>query len=178
MRFMFKLEEDLGFIILCPEMKFGGLKLTVSGIVSHFGESSHLCVIPDNTDPEEAKVVKSICPAVKGGSSISSMINAGFKKAKKPWNLVVVSGNNIRYNPVLKYTRFTKSAKDVIYPVSDKSYWKWEDSSIHGMLIHREAFKEVGDFPDEESLPYCKLLWSVKALDKGYTFKGLIGKLA
>lgn len=175
---MFKLDKDLGFIILCSEMKFGGLRLTVSCIESYFSGAAITCVVPSNSDPEELKVVKSICPTVKGGTSISTMINAGFKKAKKPWNLIVVSGTNIKYNPVLKYTRFTKSVKDVIYPVVDKSYWKWEDASIHGMLIHKDAFKEVGDFPEEESLPMCKLLWAAYAMEKGYTFKGLVGKLA
>lgn len=105
---MFKIEEDLGFIILCPEMKFGGLKITSSSITSYFPKAPVTCVVPGDTDPDELKTVKSICTTIKGGSSISAMINAGFKKAKKPWNLVVMSGNNIRYNPVLKYARLQR----------------------------------------------------------------------
>jgi hypothetical protein len=157
-------------------MKFGGLKLTTSSIMSQFDNANFTCVIPENTDPEELKIVKTICPAIQGGASISSMINAGMKKTKRPWNMIVVSGHNIRYSPVLKYTRFTKSTKDVLYPVMDKSYWKWCDSSIHGILVHKEAFTEVGDFPDnEENLPMCRLIWSINAVEKGYVFKGLIG---
>lgn len=172
---MFTIEKDLGFIVLCPEMKFGGLKLTTSSIQSQFDNCSINCIIPENTDSEELKRVKEIIPPIKGGNSISSMINVGIEKTKRPWNMIVLSGHNIRYNPVLKYTRFTKSEKDVLYPVIDKSYWKWSDSSIHGILVHANAFKEVGDFPDEENLPLCKLLWSAKAIQRGYVFKGLIG---
>lgn len=172
---MFNIDKDLQFTVLCPEFKFGGVRTTVSSIRSNFNNPEVICSIPDTGTNEESRMVANICPIVKGGATISSMINAGLRKGTRDWNLVLVAGNVIKYNPLLKYVFFTKSEKDVLYRVVDKVRWRWEDASIHGLLMHRKAIGEVGDFPDEESIKSCKTLWGARAAKNGYTFKGLVG---
>jgi hypothetical protein len=172
---MLKIEKDLGFVILCPEFKFGGLRTTVSTIQANFDSASYICVVPGGSNEEDVKTASKICPLVQGKNTISSLINAGIKASKKNWCLIVMSGNVIRYQPVLRYNRFLASDKDVMYRVVDKVHWRWEDASIHGLLINKKALKEIGDFPDEESLQNCKLIWGAGAIEKGYNLKGLVG---
>ncbi len=173
---MLNFEKDLGFVILLTEFRFGGLRATTSTIGSNFNNAKCICVVPGGSDKEDMRTAKSICPLVEARETISSMINAGIEKSQKPWNLIVMSGNIMRYKPVMKYGNWMDSPKDIMYRAVDKTHWRWEDASIHGMMIHKEAMKEVGAFPeDEESLPMCKLIWGATALEKGYKLKGLVG---
>jgi hypothetical protein len=173
---MIDMDKDLGFVILLTEFRFTGLRTTVTTIRTNFKNSECTCVIPQNSNKEDVKTARTICNVVEGGETISSMINAGIKKSRQPWNLIVMSGNIIKYNPVMKYRRFLESEKDVMYRVVDKTHWRWEDASIHGLLIHKNAIEEIGAFPEsEESLQLCKLMWGAKATEKGYKFKGLVG---
>jgi hypothetical protein len=170
------IEKDISFVILLTEFRFTSLRATVTTINSNFNNPDCICIAPKNSNKDDLKVAKSICNVIEGGNTISSMINAGLAKSKRPWSLIVMAGNVIRYNPVLKYKRFIESEKDVMYRVVDKNYWKWEDASIHGLMIHKTVIKEVGYFPEEEeSLPFCKLIWAAKAVEKGCKFKGLVG---
>jgi hypothetical protein len=172
---MFNLDKDIGFIVLCPEFKFGGIRTTINTIKSNFDNPKFTCVIPGGSHDEDTNITKKICPIIKGGDTISSMINTGLKASKRPWSLVVMSGNTVKYSPLLKYVRFTKAKTDILYRVVDK-HWKWEEASIHGLLIHQDAMKDVGEFPEDvDSLQECKLLWGAKAVEKGYKFKGLVG---
>lgn len=173
---MIDIEKDISFVILLTEFRFGGLNTTASTIKSNFNNPDCLCIVPQKSNANDLKTAKNICNVFEGGNTISSMINTGVEKSKKPWSLFIMSGSLIKYNPVLKYQRFLKSNKDVMYRVVDKSHWKWEDASIHGLLIHKNALNEIGTFPEnEESLQKCKLLWGAKAIQKGYKLKGLVG---
>lgn len=173
---MLEFEKNLGFIILLPEFRLTGLRTTVSTIKSSFDDSKCICVVPGDSNNDDLKAIKTVCPIVSGKTTISSMINAGIKKSEKPWNLVIMSGNIIRHNPIMKYKRFLESSRDIMYRVTDKSHWRWEDASIHGLLIHKDAMKEIGTFSeDEESFQLCKLIWGARAVEKNYKFKGLVG---
>lgn len=173
---MIDLEKDLSFAILLTEFRFVGLRATVTTIKTNFNNADCICVVPKDSNKDDLKVVKTICPTVEGGNTISSMINTGVQKTKRPWSLIVMSGNIIRHRPVMKYSRFLESEKDVMYRAVDTKHWRWADASIHGILMHKNAMKEVGAFPEnEESLQTCKLLWAEKAIEKGYKFKGLVG---
>lgn len=172
---MIDLNNDLNFIILLTEFRFSNLRITVSTIKSSFNNAKLLCMVPKDSKEEDIKTAKTICPVFKGNDTISSLINIGMKKSERPWNLVVMAGNIIRHNPILKYKRFLTSKKDIMYRVVDKGYWKWEDASIHGVLLHKDTLKDIGDLPESESLQSCKLLWGGKAIEKGYAFKGLVG---
>ena len=171
---MFSIDNELSFIILCPELKFGGIKTTVSTINHFFPKTPLLCIVPANCGKEDLKRAKDIGPTYKGGKTLSSMINEGVKKSKTSWNLIVVAGNAIRYHPVLRYSRFATSEKDVLYPVLGLNNWSWDQSSIHGLLLNKSVLKDAGAFPEEESLYESKLLWSEKLLEKGYKLKGLV----
>lgn len=173
---MLDIEKDISFVVLLTEFRFTGLRATTSTVKTNFNNPDCICVIPKGSDAQDVKTAKTICNIVEGGNTISSMINTGIRESKRPWTLFVMSGTIIKYNPVLKYQRFVKSHKDIMYRVVDKNHWKWEDASIHGLLIHKDAIKEVGAFPEEgESLQRCKSIWGMKAIEKGCTFKGLVG---
>lgn len=167
---------DLCFVVLCPELKFGGIRTTVSTVRDAFPAAPCLCVVPKDADPEDAKTAGGIAPVVRGGQTVSSMINKGLGESRSRWNMVVVAGNAVRYGPVLKYARFVTAETDVLYQVRGQTEWRWDEASIHGLLISRAAFEDVGAFPeDEESIQGCKLLWAGKALERGYSLKGLVG---
>ena len=172
---MTEIEKDLGFVILLTEFRFGGLRATTATINSNFNNARYICSIPADSNEGDVKIAKTICPIVKGKNTISSMINVGIEKSERPWNLIVMSGNIIRHKPVMRYGRWIESKKDIMYRVTDKVRWKWEDASIHGMLIHKDAIREVGDFLEEESLPACKMEWATRAIQKDYKFKGIVG---
>lgn len=172
---MIDIEKDISFVILLTEFRFAGLRATTTTIKNNFNDPDCVCVVPGGSNVNDIKTAQKICKIAKGGNTISSMINTGIRESKKPWSLFIMSGSVIKYNPVLKYKKFIKSNKDIMYRVVDKNYWKWEDASIHGLLINKSVIEEVGDFPEEESLQLCKLFWGATAIEKGCTFKGLVG---
>lgn len=173
---MIDIEKDISFVILLTEFRFASLRATVSTVKNNFNNPDCICVVPQKSNTQDIEIANSICNIVEGGNTISSMINTGIQNSKKPWTLFIMSGTIIKYNPVLKYKKFIKSTKDVMYRVVDKNHWKWEDASIHGLLMHKTVIEEVGTFPEEgESLKKCKFLWGMKAIEKGYKFKGLVG---
>jgi hypothetical protein len=53
--------------------------------------------------------------------------------------------------------------------------WLFPDATINGMLLSKQAMKEVGDFPDGDSIVNSKLWWSGLAIEKGYKLKGVVG---
>jgi len=172
---MIDIEKDIGFVILLTELRTAGIYATAKTIESNFGKTKHICVVPEYSKEEALKPIKNISNIVKGGETISSLINTGIKESKKDWNLIVMAGNIIRYKPVSRYKQWVQSKKDILYRATNTMNWKWEDSSLHGLLMHKEALQEVGDFPEEKSLQFCKLLWGDSAIKKGYKLKGLVG---
>lgn len=160
---------NLGIIILCPEANYGTLKFTCNCIKAELN-CSFIAITKDKVFEEDLFDLKKYSPTFRGGNSTTSMINEGMKRLNTDWKLVVTSSSNVKYSLWKKYQKFLKEEKDILYPVIHKK-WKFYDISLNGLLIHKKAFTDIGDFPNEEPL----LTWASNAIDKNYQFKAIVG---
>jgi hypothetical protein len=142
-----------GFIVLCSSSNIGQLKSTTNSIKAYYPNS-------------EITVVE--------GSSSTSMINKGLKESKcNEWNFIIPAGGWIKSRIDIKYSYFIESNKDILFPVLKTRSINYNFMSHdNGMMIHKEAFTDIGEFPDGND---SKLIWATTAIEKGYKFKGVIG---
>ena len=80
-----------------------------------------------------------------------------------------------------KLRYFAESPKDVLYPVVGMKM-NFVEGSSNGILINKETFKEVGEFPEHKmqkagvnDFELAKLFWATKAIECGCKFKGIVG---
>jgi len=175
---------NTGFIVLASELNTGRLKSTRNSIWNNYGKETPItCVVPNNTSTIELKAAKELCPIHKGKTTITSLINAGFKHGHKEWNILVMEGTWVKANIDKKYAYFLESEKDIFFPiVTDydiqgkpvKIYNNFWDCSLNGLMIHQKTFKEVGDLADG-SLEQSRLIWNAEAQEKGCKFKAILG---
>ena len=176
---------SIGFIILSSELNSGRLKSTRNSIWNHYGEKIPMtCVVPKNAPAGEVKVAKELCSVHKGGETITSLINAGFKHGHKEWNIIVIEGTWVRGNIDKKYSYFLQDEQDIFFPVvtdydiqgkPSKIYNQFWECSLNGVMIHNKTFKQVGDFIDGESLELSRLGWTEQAISLGCRFKAVLG---
>ena len=163
---------DYGFVILCPERNLGGLIATVRSVARLFSKEC-LCVLPKGVTKKELAEFAEACPTVKGKDTYTSLINIGLKKSKSTWNFIVMAGSTFRYQFYRKYSYFLTDDKDILFPIVD-GHTNFVDATINGILLNRDAIQEVGEFEDIE-LPLSKVTWALKAINKGYRFKAIMG---
>jgi hypothetical protein len=138
---------NYGIVVVCQNN--GYLKNTLTSLNSHYPKNK-LTVITEGVD-------------------IYSMINKGIKESPcNDWNFVICAKGWIRKKFDLKYCYFIESNKDILFPVIKNNNFNFLDCDINGLLIHKDAFLDIGDFTN-------KLLWYAKAIEKGYIFKGVVG---
>lgn len=167
--------ESLGVIILCPERNSGGLKRTANSIKSEIPRCPCVSVVGNNTTKDDIIDLSKYSRISVGGKTIMSLIDRGMEEIDRDWCLVVVSGGAIRSSILYKYAYFTKSDKDILFPVIDKKYLFYE-ASINGILLNSGTYKNVGKFGDEEiSIQDAKLYWSDRAIERGCKFKAIVG---
>jgi hypothetical protein len=174
---MKKISTSVDFIILCPERNYGGLKSTVHSIQGSMPESSILCVVGKDASNEEIKEFSNLCPIVKSGKTYTSLMNTGLSKCKKSseWQIIVMAGMTVRYGAIKRYDTFCTDKKQIFYQIIDRK-WKFNEASIHGLCMQKQAFQEIGPFDEEEdNLQLVKLLWANQAFNKGYQLRGLVG---
>lgn len=173
---------DFGFVILAGDRNLAMIKSTLRSISHHYTDTPVVCVVAKETKSTEMKELKKLCPTYKGKTTFTSLINAGVHKTKE-WSLVVVEGSIVRKGLVGKYARFLESPKDVMYPIvvdydgqgrPVDLHTEFYNSSINGLLIHKNTLKEVGDFGDEP-LEMARVLWATRAIAKGVQFKAILG---
>lgn len=169
------IQNNVTFLVLCPELNVGGLRSTVNSIKSSYPGVPYLCMLGDNANAKDVKEFSGICPVAKAGGTITSLINTGIKKSKTKYCYIVCAGCLIRNTILKKYDLFLKDEKEVLYSVVDKNAWLFPDATINGMLLGKHVMKEVGDFPDDQSIVHSKLWWSALAIEKGYKLKGIVG---
>lgn len=174
---------SFGFIVISPEFNLGRLKSTTNSIKRNYPGASAICVLPKHAKAADLKEYKELCPTYKGNDTITSLINTGIDKGHKEWNLVIIEGSWMRQNIVPQFSKFVESTRDILFPISaeyDKAGKlarlndNFVDGTINGILIHRDTFKEVGNF-DNIQLEHSKILWAAKAIECGCRFKGVIG---
>lgn len=168
-------EDDLHFVILCPERNWGGLIGTSKSIKDSFPNSHAIAVVGDDATDAELKEFNAEVKTIRGGKTVSGLMNTGLKHSKNQWNFIFVAGNYIRYRILKKYFRFVETKNDVIYPVIDKC-WPFYDASINGILLHKTLFDTVGVFDEDiENFSNIKLLWALDAIKAGAKFKAIVG---
>jgi hypothetical protein len=167
--------ENFGFVILCPERNVGGLMSTVCSVQYHFPDKPYLCVVGDDATPDELKEFGGICRTLQGGKTYTSLINLGIRESRAAWVFLFMAGAVIRHGVFNKYRIFCTDNKHVMFPVIDRK-WMFDEASINGLFLNRNALKEVGEFSEEEEdFQMVKLLWASKAMEKGYQFRALVG---
>jgi len=167
-------QVDFGFVVLCPERNMGGLKSTIRSIKNYFPDSHQLCIAPSDAIKEEIKEMKDICPTEKGGDTYTSLINKGMAKAKAPWNFLMFAGSYLRTRFYHKYAYFVEDEKDILFPIVDRHYC-FVDGSLNGVLVHKAAFKEIGNMNEKFDIGEAKALWAAQGVEKGFRFKALMG---
>jgi len=172
---------DVGFIVLCPDRNTASLKNTVGSVRYHTSDRECIAVVPKGTVAKELKEFKEICETYKGQDTITSLVNTGMKKTKHEWACLVFGGSRIFPYTERRFLPWIKTDKDVIYPVVEHKFG-FVEASFNGVVINKNFFEEVGDFPtaamQKEGLndfEFAKLLWALDAMDKGAKFKGIVG---
>jgi hypothetical protein len=172
---------DVGFIILCPDRRIGGLKNTLGSIRCHSYNREAICVVGDDTTDEELKSFKQICETHKGDNTITSLINTGMKKLRQEWACLLFSGSRIPSYIEWKFSSWIKDEKDVLFPVVDRKH-DFITGSLNGVVINRRFFEEVGNFPTVtmkkhglNDFEFAKMFWAIDAIEKGCKFKAIVG---
>lgn len=165
---------NYGFIILCPDANIALLKSTVSSILIRHPGKQFLGVSAESILARDFKEMKNLCPLVKGGSTITSLINAGMAKTKAEWNFIFFAGVLIRRKIDERFSHFIENEKDILFPILDGKC-NFVDATLNGLFINKNTWDAVGKMDDEGKLDFVKCLWAAKAIDSGVKFKAIAG---
>lgn len=156
-----------------PESNPSLLKSTVNSIRFKY-DSPVVSITEKSVKSQSFKEMNAVCPTCKGGSTYTSLINAGLKHPPAEWNIIVIAGTYVRCRLAQKYSMFVENEKDIIYPVVEGKY-NFVDATINGLMIHKDCLKEVGKMAEVGAFEVCKLMWALDAIEKGYKFKAILG---
>jgi len=169
------MKQDFSFLILCHDHDVGALKNTVNSIQLVFNDKPYFALVGENARPVDISDLTKYCPVVKGGKTITSLMDAGITSSKTGWNFILNAGSRIKKGIMNKYQYFATNPRDVLFPVINRKYI-FHEASINGIYINKLAIKEVGEFGDAgEDIKTVKLLWAMDAIAKGYQFKAIVG---
>lgn len=172
---------DYGFVILSPDRNVAGLKNTLGSIRFYSYNRQAICIVDEDAPSSEVKEMKKMCDVYKGENTLTSLINAGMKKNKHEWAFIMFAGSRIPPSLEYKLDLWAKKDSDVVFPVVDRK-WQFVEGSFNGVFINKKFFNSVGDFPTAtmkkqgfNDFELAKMFWAVDALDKGCTFKAIVG---
>lgn len=166
---------NYGFVIICPNSNIGQIKTTTNSVKHNYQTDKYICVVPEDCHADDLKEMNKLSRTIKGGDTITSLINAGMDKTLCPeWNFIVIAGTWVRANLDRKYSYFVESEKDILFPIVDRQT-NFVDGSINGFLIHKKAWIDIGHMPSNNPLEICKLVWAINAVDTGHKFKAVLG---
>jgi hypothetical protein len=175
--------NNFGFIILSPSHHYGRMKTTVGSIKSNHPGKDLLGVVPADANEQDVSELVGLCPIIRGGKSVTSLINAGMRQSKSAWNILLLEGCYVRELVDRKLFRFVNKESDILYPVMAdynqqgkpiRLYLTFDECSLNGITIHKNTFSRVGNFSDNP-LEISKLIWSQTAMDHGCVLKGILG---
>jgi len=165
---------ELGFIIVCPTMKFHDFTLTLSSVETYVREHNVVCVLPPTKDVALQTQFNTATKSYRSKlATIPSMINKGIKYSKTDWNMVLVAGSRVKTNLSQKLSLINFEEMDIIYPVTQKKQ-NFLEAPLDGIFINKKMFKIVGDFEEWDNAEYAKILWTAEAAEANCTFKGLV----
>ena len=175
---------EINFIIISPEPNIGRLKGTVRSIKNNYDKSANIvCSVVKNIKKSEIDEMKIECPTYRGGTTITSLINSGFKNSKPGWGLIIMEGAWLPRKISERYSRWALDKKDIVYPlmanydrqgIPIKILNNFYECTLNGIMIHKEFFDEVGKFSDNP-LEISRFFWSLDAIEKGANFKSILG---
>lgn len=163
-----------GFVILCPEHTVGLLKCTVNSIKGRYPDLPMVCATDDSATAEDLKEMKAICPTYKGKNTFSSLINVGMRHSTADWSFLVIAGATVNKKMDERFPYFVESEKDILFPIVDRKVY-FVDATLNGLFINKNTWREVGDMGNEGTFEEIKILWALKAIDKGVRFRAIVG---
>ena len=163
-----------GFVVLCPEHNINLLKCTANSIKYRYPDFPMICVTDKSATLNDIKEMKTICETHKGKSTFSSLINTGMKYAPSEWNFILCAGVTVNWKMNERFSYFTESEKDIIFPIVEKKA-NFVDATLNGLFINKKTWKEVGEMENEGTFEEIKLMWALKAINKGVKFKAIAG---
>jgi hypothetical protein len=132
-------------------------------------------VVGNDVSKKEITEFNSLIKTYTAGTTITSLINKGLTESNSDWNFIFMAGSRIYYHLLTKFSYFAKDKTHILYPVVNRK-WAFDESSLNGLLIHKETFNDVGPFAEkEENIEIVKLFWAMDALEKGYKFRAIVG---
>lgn len=177
-------QSKITFVVLSPDHNIGRLKGSIRSIKNNYDENADIiCVVEKCVKKSEVEEMSQECPVFKGGETITSLMNAGVKHAKKEWCMFLMEGAWLPKNIESRYFKWISSERDVLFPIvvnydiqgqPIKILSEFSESTLNGMLIHKNFFEEVGKFTDNP-IKISKEFWGIDASLKGASFKAILG---
>ena len=184
MRFYNARDKNYGFIILSPDHNVGLVQSTIYSIQRECKEKTpYICITGADVKESIAASLSALCPTFQGNKTITSLMNVGLQKSNTEWNIFIFEGSQVEIKSVNKLFYFAEDKKNILYPIvinygrQNKPInilFDFDKSTMNGLTIHRDAFKEIGKFTDNP-IPISKLFWQMDAIEKGYKFKAILG---
>lgn len=165
---------NYGYVIITPENDPKLVKITASSIKMKQSNASIICVTRHDIDSESEREIKNICACFKGQNTYTSLLTKGMENCPSEWNLYVISGTFFENKIQKKYSYFVESDKDILFPVVNRKI-NFVEGTLNGILMHRNALKNIGCFLESNSLEKSKTIWSYNAVCSGYRFKAIVG---
>lgn len=174
---------DPQFLVISPKINTGLIKTTVNSIKFRYKNPRIYCSTHQSAIKDDIDFIKNLCPVVRGQDTITSLINSGMRKMKKDWVIWVMEGSIIKSPFHFKYENWLNDENDVFYPLSlqHNRHGKpvnittcFENSSLNGIMFHKQIFNKVGKFSDNP-LEISRKIWREDAQDNGALFKGVLG---
>lgn len=175
---------EISFIIISPEPNIGRLKGTIRSIKNNYSKDAKIiCSVVKSIKKAQIEEMRIECPTHRGGTTITSLINSGFKNSASGWNLLIMEGAWLPKSIYERYSRWVSSDSDILFPlmavydrqgIPIKILNSFHECTLNGMMIKKEFFEKVGKF-SENSLEISRIFWGLDALEKGAIFKSVLG---
>ena len=170
--------HKFGFIIICNNYNIKQIADTIKSIRIYYPDYPVIISCDSTFTKEQIKNIKILeikNNVISKTSGEINLIDAGISDAIPNWNILLVSGSRLKTKIDKKYTLFTKSEKDILYPVINRKFY-FHESSWTGMMFSKMAYKDLGGFPAvSNDLSRSKVIFEGEGLEKGYRFVGIVG---
>lgn len=172
---------DVEVIVLGPEVQEVDLRVTVHSIELFTYNRPKFAVVDAYTAPSDYAKLKKYCSVFKAGTTITSLINTGVKRAQRDWLYFVFAGGRIPNGIEKKWATFCKDDKDILYPLA-APYYNFVQGPFSGVLVNRRFFQSIGEMANIEAsaddfndFEFIKTVWLNDAIALGATLKGIAG---
>jgi hypothetical protein len=163
---------NFGFVILCPEHNVTLLQITAKSIKGRYPDSPIVCAVDESATKQDLDAIKQICSVAKGKQTFSSLINAGVAKIKSEWIFFVCAGAIVTSKIIQRFSLFVESEKDVLFPIANNKFY-FPEATLNGLFLNKSFFKDIGPWEETGNLEFVKILWALKAIEKGCKFKSI-----